>query len=238
MKKSDLIIWAFPLVGVIISAIAANQYFQTKEFVDAAVRIEGQIVDIDVREGLDYPIIEFVDPHGQTRRYNSTAGSSLPIYYVGKKMQILYLGGVSPKVKIDGYMYLWSSAHFLAVIGFVFSAAGVLCIYALWSQRRRRRKLRSSGKRIQTKFQTAALDSEALDSEAIEAELSSDNKNPYRIYSTWQHPLTGKTYFFESEAIWYDPLEFIKTDTVDVFIDIDNPENYVMDISFLPKLSD
>ncbi len=40
----------------------------------------------------------------------------------------------------------------------------------------------------------------------------------------------------QSEDIWFDPVEFIKSKTIDVYVDPVNFKKYYMDISFLPHM--
>jgi hypothetical protein len=42
-------------------------------------------------------------------------------------------------------------------------------------------------------------------------------------------------YLFKSANIWFDPTAFVKRDTLDVLVDMDNPKRYQVDISFLPQ---
>ena len=57
------------------------------------------------------------------------------------------------------------------------------------------------------------------------------------IVSQWQNPATSKLHIFESDNIWFDPTDFIKTDKIKVWIDRKNPKKYMVDLSFLPEVA-
>jgi hypothetical protein len=63
-------------------------------------------------------------------------------------------------------------------------------------------------------------------------------KSPYRIFSQWYNPFTNEVHVFKSEEIWFDPKNFIKENTIDVYVDPSNFGKYYMDISFLPKMNE
>lgn len=86
--------------------------------------------------------------------------------------------------------------------------------------------LKQNGKRIDTDFQSVA----------INTSLKVNSRSPFQILTQWQNPVTSKIHIFKSENIWYNPTDYVKTDTLKVVIDANNPKKYFMDISFLPEL--
>jgi hypothetical protein len=65
-----------------------------------------------------------------------------------------------------------------------------------------------------------------------------NGRSPYQIISQAPDPASNTVRVFESENIWFDPSEYIKSETIDVLLHPENPKKYVMDISFLPKLDE
>lgn len=57
----------------------------------------------------------------------------------------------------------------------------------------------------------------------------------YEINAVWQNPRNGQTVRFISPPLKIDPEPFLKDKTVKVKVNPDNPTQYVMDLSFLPK---
>lgn len=56
----------------------------------------------------------------------------------------------------------------------------------------------------------------------------------YEIIATWQNPQNGKTVEFVSEPLATDPKPHIQNNQVKVTVSPQNPEQYVMDTSFVP----
>ncbi|MNC77488.1 hypothetical protein D3C75_1294550 [compost metagenome] len=57
------------------------------------------------------------------------------------------------------------------------------------------------------------------------------------IRSQWLNPRTSEVHLFESDNIWFDPSDYLKDESISVFIDKKNPKKYHVDISFLPKIA-
>ena len=60
---------------------------------------------------------------------------------------------------------------------------------------------------------------------------------PYQIIALWQNPATGKVHEFSSKSLWFDPSEYIGSETIEVLVDKKNPEDYYVDTDFLPDLA-
>jgi hypothetical protein len=59
-------------------------------------------------------------------------------------------------------------------------------------------------------------------------------QNPYQILTQWKEPNGGETRLFRSKNIGFDPTKYIEGNTIIVFVDLSDPSNYRMDVSFLP----
>lgn len=79
---------------------------------------------------------------------------------------------------------------------------------------------------------------EVISANSVESYLDSsesmNGQNPYRIRAQWQNPRDGKIYTFSSEAIWFDPAQYLVNKTINVRIDPRDPRIYQMDTGFLP----
>lgn len=128
--------------------------------------------------------------------------------------------------EINGFFSLWLGVIILGFIGIVFFLIGSLGILFRYLKKKKVQNLLETGKPIAAKFTQVQLNTNQ----------TLNGRNPFQILSQWQDPKTDELYVFKSESIWFDPTEFVKTDTVRVFIDPENPAKYTMDTSFLPKL--
>ena len=57
----------------------------------------------------------------------------------------------------------------------------------------------------------------------------------YEIIATWTNPHTGQSVEFVSDPLLKDPKPFIQNNQVKVKVNLDNPKQYVVDLSFMPK---
>jgi hypothetical protein len=61
---------------------------------------------------------------------------------------------------------------------------------------------------------------------------------PWVIVCQWLNPDTGKMHVFKSDAIQFDPTAYVKRDKIDVRLDPQRPDQYSVDLSFLPGLAE
>ena len=57
----------------------------------------------------------------------------------------------------------------------------------------------------------------------------------YEIQAVWQNPRTGQSVKFISTPLKVDPTPYLTQKTVKVRVNPDNPKQYIMDLSFMPK---
>jgi hypothetical protein len=57
-----------------------------------------------------------------------------------------------------------------------------------------------------------------------------------QIVSQWCDPRTNELTLFYSKNLWFDPSRYVDSKTITVYLDPTNPQNYLMDLSFLPKV--
>ena len=57
----------------------------------------------------------------------------------------------------------------------------------------------------------------------------------YEIIAVWQNPRTGQPVQFISDPVEKNPKPFIQNNKVKVKVNLDNPTQYVVDLSFMPK---
>ena len=88
-------------------------------------------------------------------------------------------------------------------------------------------ELKKNGTRVNAEFQSVELNTA----------LKVNGRNPYQILAQWQNPTTTEIHIFNSDNLWFDPTDYIKSDVIEVLVDMQNPKNYHVDTSFLPKIA-
>ena len=87
--------------------------------------------------------------------------------------------------------------------------------------------LKKNGTRVNAEFQSVQLNTT----------LKVNGRNPYQILAQWQNPTTTEIHIFNSDNLWFDPTDYIKSDVIEVLVDMQNPKKYHVDTSFLPKIA-
>ncbi|WET02125.1 DUF3592 domain-containing protein [Flavobacterium sp. YJ01] len=230
MKAFSIFNYVFSIIGACLLAGAIYLYVEKQAFLEKAETAQGTVVEMIPKRSKDSttysPVVSFTTKSGQTITYTSSVSSNPPSYDIGENVQIFYDPTNPNDAEINGFFSLWLGVIILGFIGIVFFLIGSLGVLFRYRKNKKAQNLRETGKLISAKFTQVQLNTNQ----------TLNGRNPFQILSQWQDPKTDELYVFKSESIWFDPTEFVKADTVRVFIDPENPKDYVMDISFLPVL--
>jgi len=230
MKAFSIFNYVFSIIGACLLAGAIYLYIDKQAFLEKAETAQGTVIEMIPKRSKDSttysPVVSFTTKSGQQITYTSSTSSNPPSYDVGENVQIFYDPANPNDAEINGFFSLWLGVIILGFIGIVFFLIGSLGVLFRYLKNKKAQNLRETGKPISAKFTQVQLNTNQ----------TLNGRNPFQILSQWQDPKTDELYVFKSESIWFDPTEFVKTDTVRVFIDPENPKDYVMDISFLPVL--
>jgi hypothetical protein len=231
MKTINIAKYVTTAVGIGLLTGAFFLYQDTTAFLGEAARAEGTVVDLIESRSSDSttyrPVVNFTATSGRTIGFASSSGSNPPSYDRGDKVDVFYLPADPENARIDGFFSLWGGATILAGLGSAFLIVGAGLMLVPMLKRRRDEYLRQHGTRIETVFQRVELNKA----------LSVNGRHPFRILTQWQNPSTSKVHVFESSNLWYDPTDHIKSDSIAVYIEKNNPKKYVVDLSFLPDLA-
>ncbi|WP_281232747.1 DUF3592 domain-containing protein [Flavobacterium gelatinilyticum] len=230
MKVVSIIKYVFTAIGLALLAGALYLYLDKKDFLKNAETVQGTVVELISKRSdnsITYaPVISFTTKEGNKIEFTSSVSSNPSSYNVGESVEVLYDPKAPNKANINGFSSLWIGPLILGILGVIFFLIGFIIILYGITKQKKKRYLLDNGKRISTTFNEVRLN----------YSLVVNGRHPYQIVSQWLDTQTNKLYVFESENIWFDPTEFVKTDEIKVVIDPKNPKKYYMDISFLPVL--
>lgn len=231
MKIINKIAIVFLLIGLGMLCGGGYWAIQTKGFLEKAVLGEGIVVELVQSQSSDSttyaPIVHFTTEDGRKIEFVSSCSSNPPAYSIGQKVSVRYDRTHPEKAKIDGFFSLWGGPLILLILGMGFSLFGVGFFAFQRIQAQRIAHLRQYGIPIQTKFISVEQGTTAI-----------NNRYSIRIVSQWQNPNTNEIHLFKSEDLWFDPTEYIPEKGMTVYIELNNPRKYYMDISFLPKMTE
>lgn len=242
MKALTIAKYFMTSVGLGLLAASWFFYSSTSTFLKEAARAEGTVVELnrtvsknnrtdplERNTSISYkPVVHFVTAKGEKIELYSIMGSNPPMYHKGQKVEVFYLPAEPHNARIHDFFSLWGVALLLGLVGGVFflTGGGMMLVSSL--RARNDQYLREQGISIKTEFQRVIMDTS----------LAVNGRHPFRILSQWQNPSTSQMHIFQSNDLWYDPTSHIKNRQITVFIERNNPRKYVVDLSFLPTISD
>lgn len=229
MKTLSIIKYTFAVIGLAMLVGAFFLYQNTSEFVSTAIVAEGEVVDFETHKSdgstMYAPVVNFRTQDDASYQFVSSVSSNPASYDIGEKVEVLYSQANPQDAQINGVVSLYLGAIILSVMGGVFFLIGGGIILVGYFKNKNRDYLQANGRPVQATFQGVSLNES----------LSVNGRNPYVIIAQWLNPATNEVHEFESDNIWFDPQDFIKSDTLTVLIDPNNAKKYWMDIGFLPK---
>jgi hypothetical protein len=136
-----LALFAIPLL-----AASLWTYKSTANFLRAAQRSTGVVVELIEKGGLHHPRVRYADAAGREHEFESKLESSPPRFSVGQRLRVLYLPETPEAAQIDHFLDLWWVSLITGIVGLALTIAAVvlwiwreqLFDHALSSQERRR----------------------------------------------------------------------------------------------------
>jgi hypothetical protein len=217
-------------VGTVLLVGAAVAAAFTARFIVNAERTEGTVIDLsrseDSEGSVTYnPVVEFtVD--GRSIQFTSSSGSSSPPS-VGDRVEVLYDPDDPSDARLSGFLDLW---FFPLVAGALALVCGVVGLVFLLRTRRPSKEdvewLRRHGRHVEGASPRVVY---CTDIDIV-------GRSPYRLDVDVHDRSTNKVRVLQSQHIWFDPEPYL-TDrkTIDVYLDPEDPDRYVVDTSFLPE---
>ena len=226
--------WLFVLVfGVIGLSLLLGAYFLARdqiEFRRGAATTPGTVINLETAQdekGRTYyrPVFTYRDRTGRTHRATDDLGYPPPELRVGQAVVVRYRPENPGDARLDGFIEIWIASLVVGGLGLVFTSIGAGFLTYELRKLRLRAWLVTHGAHAEAQVEQVYRDTT----------LSVNGQSPWRISAQWQDPVTRKVFVFKSDYIWFDPTPYVQRETVDVRINADNPRQYDMDLSFLPK---
>ncbi len=225
MKKTafylalSLILTGFVFLVLAIQSWNKEQIRQTKY-----ERTLGRVVQIQpLPEDKTYPVIGFYALDSQKIMVQAKHEvSRFSSYELGEVVEIYYDIINPDDTHIVRYEWFWMS--FLSITGIAFIGGGIIWGFLIWLRANRRKWLLEKGSVLEGLIQSVVQDPQII----------LQDKAAFIILCEWKRDEDSGTLLFKSEPLAADPTEFLEEkETLPIYIDLQNPENYWIDISFL-----
>lgn len=216
-------------VGLLFAVIGFTFLYNNYIFVSTARNTQGIVVSIERHTGSKgsstyHPVVKFYPENLEEFTFTSEIGSNPAPYKVNQQLNVKYDPENPSNAKIDSFSELWMLPGIFTTIGTVFFLIAVATVLGQINANKQKIWLLKNGSPIDTKFVTTFY-----------GNIKVNGQSSIQIKTQWLNPKDNLLYEFNSENLWFDPTDFIKDNTIKVYIDPNNPKKYYMDISFLPQ---
>lgn len=216
MYKGNLILLVICLIAM---AAGTAVFFEASAYQKKAKVTVGTVND---RRISSYHVIYKSDDGAEHNMYVSAKNNK---YNDGEKIKVFYQPNNPDNARItDGKKV----GKVIIIIAFVMLLLDFYLIYV------NRKKIKESNY-FKTNGRKVGAEILGIDSDLS---ITFRGKHPYLINCKWTDPFTGKEYTHTIKNIWKDPAPFLaERNTIDVYIDKENPDKYFMDTEFLGDIA-
>jgi hypothetical protein len=165
--------------------------------------------------------IKYTSDDGVERTNMRTHSSKGGRYHDGDKVKVFYRIDNPDKCRISDGKKGGKKIVFWAFVLLLFN------LFSVYSDRKKTKTsnyFKTTGRKVEAQILK------------IDTDLTTTvmKKHPYYIDCKWVDPMTGKEYTHTIRYVWTDPKTLLAgRNTIDVYIDRNDPEKYFMDIAFL-----
>ena len=225
----------FSLVGASLLLAAGTVAYQAKTFSETAVKTTGVVTEhIPVRSSastrsstrsgestsLTYAArVRFSTDDGRDIAFTETTSSSPPRHAVGDRVEVMYTSGSPSDAVIDDTWGRYGVSLIIGPLGTLFFVLGSTLYIVGTRNGKRRAQLRQTGQRIEAEVINVYRDTS----------LSRNGEHPYRIVAQATDPRSQNPVRYESEALWVDPIQYLASGKIGVFVDPLRRDRYAMD---------
>ncbi len=239
------------IIGLVLLFIAGNVIKNRIDFLNSSSIADGKVVEIIQGKSSDgnatyRPKISFVDQTGQEITFVSELTSNVFTYGIGEEVSVLYDKHNPQSAKINTFIQIWFAALIPLVIGLISFLAGLTVLISSKRRKDLKNRLLTSGTKVMAKIVSVELANlskyslahkqkimTAVLGQGLNTKFGAQQK--YVIVAQWLNPADNQMYVYRSDEVAYNPEGLLPKNEIGVYIDLNNPEKYFMDISALPK---
>lgn len=252
LKTRFIIAAVLVIAGSLLTIGSALQFKEVKEFLARAQKTIGTVNNITPKQETctdtsgDGPSrsysctkyhasVTWLDAQGKSH-LKTFKGENPDSYRLGQTLNLLYDPLNLENVKKDSQLELWGLPGILLFFGFIFAAVGLVIGYFAYTLQQMNQWLQLNGQRIKATFMDVATDYE-YDSVGRINNRSYRRRTPYyQVRASWTNPRTRAVHIFSSAWLAADLSTQLEGKTVDVLIDPEDPERYVVDNNSFPTI--
>jgi len=217
MKLGNKLLFVICAIAIVTGIII---YFEASSFQKSARITEGIIVNSDIT----YYYVQYTSDDGVERTFRG-AQKKNGKRRENEKVKIFYQSDNPDKARVtDGV----KGGRKVIIFSVLLLVVNIVSVYQDKSRNKSAVKFRESGRKMEAEILKIDKDTS----------ITIKREHPYLIDTRWIDPFTGKEYTHTIKYVWKDPKTLLEgRNTIDVYIDRDNPDKYFMDIAFLGDIA-
>ena len=195
-------------------------YFEASAFQKTAKVTQGIVAN----SSSTYYDVKYTSDDGIERTHKATQGKNGKLRN-GEKKKVFYQTDNPDKSRItDGV----KGGRTTIIISIALLLVNLLSIYQGKKRSRTANTFKTTGRKVEAEITRMDTD----------LSITIREKHPWLIDCKWVDPITGKEYTHTIKNIWVDPRTALAgRNSIDVYIDREDPENYFMDIAVLGDIA-
>lgn len=225
--KVRIIFGIFAVIGLLLLMGGSYLYLSGYSQEKSGIVTTGQIIDLSVHRsdnGISYcPVVKYTDGQ-EAYVMESSYCSSGYRNASGDNVEVIYPPGIPANAVIHSFGGLYGGAVILLGMGVIFVLVGTLPLIIMYLRGKSAQRLLRDGMPVKARITGADMNTT----------ISINGRSPYRIVAQVHNSAENTVKRYYSRNIEFDPAPFIHREFVTVYVDTKNPDNYFMDISFLP----
>jgi len=213
MKPGNKILFVIIFLTIIAGLIL---YFEASAFQKTAKITEGVVTDYST----SYFFVQYISDDGVERTFKGSQKKNGKIKS-GEKMKVYYQTDNPDKARVSNGVK--SGKKFFVFAAFLL-LVNIVSVYQDKKRNTKANKFKTTGRKVEAEVMKIDTD----------LSITALKKHPYMIDIRWADPFTGREYTHTIRAVWQDPKILLAgRNTIDVYIDRENPEDYFLDIEFM-----
>jgi len=215
----------FVMVGLVMGIV--RERFLSHA-VTANARVVGLLPEATDQGGYVYrPQVEYATPSGRTASTTFDVATDPPAYRVGDIVTVQFDPADPTTAVTNTFWGRWLFVVIFGGVGLVICFGGTIPFF--WRAKRRRgvRRLMQQGRPILTSYR--GVEQNRL--------IEVNGRHPFYVITQWRNPVSYDLVQFRSPALWDDPTMKASGRMITVVVDPDNLHRYVMDMSFLYRVT-
>lgn len=227
--KVRIIFWIFAAIGLLMLMGGSYLYLSGYSQEKSGIVTTGEIIDLSVHRSdnvISYcPVVKYTDGQDAYIMESSYCSSGYR-NASGDNIDIIYQPGIPGNAVISAFGGLYGGAVILLGMGVIFALVGTLPLMIMHRR----------GKSVQRLLRDGMPVKAGITGTDMNTMISINGRSPYRIVAQVHNRAENTVKLYYSHNIEFDPAPFIHQEFVTVYVDTKNPDNYFMDISFLPAV--